>query len=1164
MPPHPPADAEPPHFPLEGTGAFLPTEVSYAADPVEPGPALAGTVDLPSSSSEDFESSAPVLPRESGGGEMTAASLSTPHSVRQSVLGTVDLVPEHVSDPPSAGPGTLDYDPSASTANFPRDAGNGPAAGTYDYEPAADTADPASPVGGGGGRSGYAETGMHNPAGAVLFIGPPAPLSGRPRYDLKKVHARGGMGEVWLAEDTGIGRVVALKKMRPQLKGKGKEDTFLWEAQVTGQLEHPGVVPVHELGSDAGGDPYYVMKFVHGSTMLEELEAFHAIPKDDPRREVERLRLLQVFLALCQTIAYAHSRGVIHRDIKPENVMVGEYGETLVLDWGLAKLIGEDEHAEKGGPVRRSYSGESYETIAGSIKGTPWYMAPEVAAGDVKSVDQISDVFLLGATMYHLITGQRPRQGKTLPELISAAHRPPIPPRTHDPSLPKPLESICLKAMAVERGDRYQSAKALAEDLQRYLAGETVSAYRETLTERAWRWMRRHRRALGRVAAAVALLGISGFVWAKYVEFKEREEESRIAHVQELEEAGLRLKQTEEERATAAKTAAALQQQKDAKEKLAQFRKLAEEVRFLIASTNPVAAQAPYFNPQAGLFKGEEVLALAAPWGDDLSAFTLADERPAVGKDVADLLLLLAQLRMQSPGPEPRPDVLAMLDRAARLQGPTRSYHRLRAVALTAAGRGPESASELAKAEDPKTLFTATDHFLLGEQARVPAARPEDLRDRTGAFKPNQPALEKAVGQYRLALRTDPGHYWSHFQLGRCLLSLGKPDEGAQALAACIALRPDSPWGYSARGVALTTLKRFDDAAADLERAIALDPDSRLHRMNRGVLHWMRGQIAPALADFDSVLAPPTELQLPEAAFYKAQLYGQEGKLDLALTAANRALVGKTPVRTAYLFRAQLHFLKNRTTEGLDDLNAFFAGGAVGYDPTSAEAAGRRGHQLWLIARELAPGQDKQKTQILLLARTELRDAAAREGGTAAVFEDVGRVAELLGRMDEAIEAYTRALEKNNNDVRTLALRGWAYVSLPKPPLDKARADFAAALLANPEDPESHAGLGYVQACRKVDIEARREAQRAVLFGSGDYLILHNVACVFAKLSEAEPDRVREQEDLALDYLARAVDLWKRDRSGPNELSLIKDEPAFTPSLRARPEFKKLLQNDRP
>jgi tetratricopeptide (TPR) repeat protein len=265
-------------------------------------------------------------------------------------------------------------------------------------------------------------------------------------------------------------------------------------------------------------------------------------------------------------------------------------------------------------------------------------------------------------------------------------------------------------------------------------------------------------------------------------------------------------------------------------------------------------------------------------------------------------------------------------------------------------------------------------------------------------------------------------------------------------------------------------------------------------------------------------------------------------------------------VRLAYLFRAQIYLVLGRRRDGIENLNEFFVGSDRAFDPKSPDAAGRRGRQLRLIANELPPSHGKQQAQILKLARTELLDAT-REMGTAACFADLGRVSEQLGQTDDAIKAYGRALELEPKDLRILSLRGWAFVNHPEPQLDRARADFVAALAIAANDPDSHAGLGYVQASKKVDVEARREAQLAALYGSGDYMMLHNVACVFAKLSDVMPAREKEYHDLAIDYLRRAVELWKRDRTGPNEQTQIQRESAFSASLRKRPEFKELLKD---
>src|SRR5262249_30707790 len=211
----------------------------------------------------------------------------------------------------------------------------------------------------------------------------------------------------------------------------------------------------------------------------------------------------------CQTIAYAHHRGVIHRDLKPDNIMLGPFGETVVLDWGMAKLRSLPEQEGSDPPVHLTYASGSTGTQAGVIMGSRSYMAPEVGRGQAADADERTDVYLLGSTLYHILTGHAPREGRSHEEIIELARKAvPPPPRKVKADVPRALEAICLKAMSPNRQDRYANALELADDVQRYLAGAPVVAYPEPLLARAWRWCKRHQRALTRAAAAVAVLSV--------------------------------------------------------------------------------------------------------------------------------------------------------------------------------------------------------------------------------------------------------------------------------------------------------------------------------------------------------------------------------------------------------------------------------------------------------------------------------------------------------------------------------------------------------------------------------------------------------------------------------------------------------------------------------
>jgi tetratricopeptide (TPR) repeat protein/tRNA A-37 threonylcarbamoyl transferase component Bud32 len=996
---------------------------------------------------------------------------------------------------------------------------------------------------------------MTSPAVPGAFP-PVAPQVRTGRYAMKKFHAKGGMGEVWLAEDCVINRPVALKKIRAGCEAELKE-RFLLEAQITGQLEHPGVVPVHELGSDDAGQPFYAMRFIQGRTLEAVIEEHHAPgPKKDPQ-EVGLLRLLRVFLNLCQTVAYAHSRDVIHRDLKPDNVMVGDYGETLLLDWGLAKTMGHPD-TDPADILHRSVHlppmSESTQTLVGSVKGTPGYMAPEAAEGLNDEVDQTSDIYLLGAILYHILTGRPPRRGNSLIKIIMEARKtPPPPPRTIKPDIPKPLDAICQKAMAFKKEDRYPAAQALAADIERYLAGEPVSAYRETLAERTWRWMKRHRQALSWAAAILAVVVTAGIGVAKWQQLQRQAAADRAEAEEQLREEG-------ERREAAQKKAEELKKQEEARNRLREFRRLADEMRFYAAIPDPAGEQPPpLVDLESGEAKGRAALALLTEWGPDLAGLPLDGERAGLKAELYELLLLMAQTRGRRGADRATGrDMLALLERAAPLRSPTASYHRLSAQAYRLLGDEKKAGREQRLAADPKTPSTALDHFLVGMSLQMEATRPADADAQGDAARAERDKLARqAIERYRQALRLEPNHYWAHLQLGSSYMGLLQRAEAAEALNACVALRPDAPWGYSIRGVALVGQKRFEDAIADLNRAIELSPNFRLPRLTRGIAYWTQKKYDEALADFEAVLAPPAHQQLIEGGYYRGQIHLERDQFKEALAAFDRVVAARRGFRSLQIYRARCLLMLGRQQEALAALDAFLAGGKA-FDPQTGEAHGRRGRLLrFVIVPKLPP---RARGKVLILALAQLEKAVELGARSVPVYEDLGAVLEQLGQTDRAVAAYSEALKLAPDEVKVRVKRGWALADLRPPQYDRAREDFELVVRKDPAHAEANAGLGYIQACRKAPAEARRAANRALLHGAGDYLVLHNVACVYARLAQNDAAKATEYEDLAIDYLRRAVELWRRGGTGPDEPRLIEAEPSFHPGLRARPEFKKLLR----
>jgi eukaryotic-like serine/threonine-protein kinase len=332
------------------------------------------------------------------------------------------------------------------------------------------------------------------------------------RFHILRSHARGGLGEVFVAHDAELGREVALKEIQALHADDNTSRTrFAREARITGRLEHPGIVPVYSLGTHNDGRPYYAMRFISGESFRTQLKRFH---KEHPVKNASFFysrslqRLLRRFIDVCNTIHYAHERNVLHRDIKPDNVMLGEFGETVVVDWGLAKLLGGVD-AEPDAPhdhtMAMSETVEDTQTQQGAIIGTLAYMSPEQAQGRA-DLTRSADIYSLGATLLAILTGQSPVTVSSLMETLHRISSGNVN-RVCDlvPHAPKALDSICRKAMALLPEDRYASARELADDVELWLADEPVEAHRqhETYAERAGRIMRRYRNWTFSIAFAV-------------------------------------------------------------------------------------------------------------------------------------------------------------------------------------------------------------------------------------------------------------------------------------------------------------------------------------------------------------------------------------------------------------------------------------------------------------------------------------------------------------------------------------------------------------------------------------------------------------------------------------------------------------------------------------
>jgi eukaryotic-like serine/threonine-protein kinase len=324
-----------------------------------------------------------------------------------------------------------------------------------------------------------------------LREGAEAPDLAGTRYRLLERIARGGMGIVYAAEDETLQRRVALKVLDVPGTDGDLANRLIREARVLAALEHSGIVPVHDVGTLADGRVFYTMKYVEGRRLDKYIESVISIP--------DRLRL---FLRICDAVAFAHARGVLHRDLKPANIMVGPFGEVLVMDWGLAKILRSNDSNTASVPDPEAtvfekpelprIAGDAMETSAvtghGTVLGTPGYMSPEQARGDVEHLDARSDIFSLGALLRFMLAGKP--EGTMSP----GASR-----------LDKSLAAICAKSTAASPAERYPSVQEMALDISRYLDGLAVGAHRESVFEKAGRFYRRYRFFILLIAAYLAM-----------------------------------------------------------------------------------------------------------------------------------------------------------------------------------------------------------------------------------------------------------------------------------------------------------------------------------------------------------------------------------------------------------------------------------------------------------------------------------------------------------------------------------------------------------------------------------------------------------------------------------------------------------------------------------
>jgi tetratricopeptide (TPR) repeat protein len=993
------------------------------------------------------------------------------------------------------------------------------------------------------------------PVGARLVAG----------YELVEELGQGGMGVVYLARQVRLDRLVALKMLRSARADREELVRFRAEAEAVARLHHPNIVQIHEVG-EHDGEPYFSLEFCPGGT-LDRYLAGGPLP---PRGAA---LLIQT---LARAVQHAHEHGVVHRDLKPSNVLLTASGCGLALEAGpaprQANAMGQAVCVPKitDFGLAKRLDGPDGLTRVGAIIGTPPYMAPEQAAGQNDQIGPATDIYALGVLLYECLTGRPPFQsGSVLQTLEQIRSQEPVAPRALEGTVPRDLETICLRCLRKEPSRRYPSALALAEDLERWSRGEPIVARPIGPVERAVKWARRRPTAAALLAVSAALVVVLAAAAPLHiVRLRARVAEAsaeagraqwRLDCLHQLKQGQEALQPGKHRDVEAALTFFASVARNISDEDVRgdpDLAKLRDEARRLERLTQSEAGQkARYERARAQekrffALRDEAFFELlrdvvtgleaASPLRSReaalqaLAQFPDMDCLPPPRKhrlDVArkEVLFILAEATARTGTPKACREALALLDRAGRGGAAPQSVSRRRARYLELLGRHEEASRHRARAGQT-TPSGALDWFLAGLD-----------RYQAGADRAALADLDRALG-------VEPELFWAQFVRGLALRRLKRRAEAVAALTLCIRDRPDFAWSHLLRAFLHLEADSEDHrraAGADLDSASKCDLDVAARYVllvNRGVLALKQKRADLAVSRFQEAAR-----LLPDryhAHVNLGQAYRQRREGRRALAAINHAIDLAPRQVELYRIRAELHRDQGQPAKALDDLDRAVALASPGPDGTELAADHRERARLLYAARRFqdalaacrqALGQlsgDPLATRLEAECLLELdRPREALDAFDRYVKQrrpDVelhrrrARAWARLGDLGAVVDEYSAALALRR-DAPLLTARGWA--NLVNGAAQPALRDFQAALTLEPGRGDALAGRGAA----RVELGAWRsgtvDAEEALKQDPRSPRLLYNVARVLARAAAVAPaDRETSRRTArALEVLREAV-----------------------------------------